>query len=136
MLEKKLPQIRTINDLESFLTSKLCLSREEFDDKLRNYPDCFIALDFWDHTFEQRHESADGREATEKVTTTAFAFTSPALLMNILAAIQGKPDAFNLMVDGTFKLFNQDLVLVDFGTTTIEYHEPTQEHRQHFIPFG
>ena len=129
------PQILTSNDLESFLATKRCDTRLEFEAKLKEDPHGFLVLGSWDHVFEERTVLPDGSTKVREVTSKAFAFSSPALLKNMPAAMEGKgPDGLNLMADGTFKICNKGLVLIDVGTTTTEYNVATQEHRQHFMP--
>ena len=130
------PQILTSNDLESFLATKRCETRLEFEAKLAEDPHGFLVLGSWDHVFEERTVLPDSSAIkVRQVTTKAFAFSSPALLNNMPEAMEGKgPEGLNLMADGTFKLCSKELVLIDVGTTTIEYNVGTQENRQHFIP--
>ena len=97
----RMPDVVTCNELESNLKSRLCESREDFEAKRSIDADQFMVLGFFPHSYSQKRTNAKGKEVEVTVDNPAFVFSSPGLLMNIPAAVDGKPDGLNIMCDGT-----------------------------------
>jgi hypothetical protein len=122
------------NELEGRLHSMLCTTRQDFEARLARDPDQMMVLNY-DMVNFTKTIVVGGQRITTSERNFAFVYSSPGLLLNIKAAIIGKPGALNVMMDGTHKVCNNGWVLTGFGTTTVYYDKVKKKTRQSFVPF-